>query len=361
MVRATFLCELCVSAEVMSMAKSRVVVRLVGLATLFDAVATWSLTSLSHTVVKACSALDSFPEPEEVAFACAEAIAVEGAGKADAVAEAIPPQGEYDFSDAELQSWDERYAVLEAPAYEGDSRAMQSLGLLYYGGIGGVPSADERFSAQWHAASAARGNLDALATLGGCIRRGVGAEQHEVLGVELVRAAAAAGSPVGLTKLGNLHDDGASGLAQDSWAAAQCFARAAEPGTSALGLFAHGWSLVYGIGSPRDVENGFAAWAAAAALAPDDGSEEAAFFLYDERSAMSAAQVKKYRPGAHLRLAASLGYETAVRELRRREKARELADIYTDGLKQKKERFIRNDKARAYTAREERGEAFLDS
>ena len=41
-VRATFLCELCVSAEVMSMAKSRVVVRLVGLATLFDAVATWS-------------------------------------------------------------------------------------------------------------------------------------------------------------------------------------------------------------------------------------------------------------------------------------------------------------------------------
>ena len=105
--------------------------------------------------------------------------------------------------------------------------------------------------------------------------------------------------------------------------------------------------------------------AAAASLAPDDGSEEAAYFLYEERLAMSETQVDVYRPGAKLRLAASLGYEKAVKELRRREKRREIAQVYSaaapaGGGKKAKGRFIRNDKARAYTAKERRGDALLD-
>lgn len=228
-------------------------------------------------------------------------------------------------------------------------------GLLLYTGVGGAPR-DERASAQWHAAAAAQGNVDGLATLGGCIRRGVGAEQNEAVGVRLIEAAASAGSAVGLTKLGALHDEGASGYQADSWRAAQCYERVAEQG-SALGLFNHGWALVHGIGTARDVERGLEAWWAAMALAPDDGAEEAAFFLYDERSCMSDEQVARYRPGKCLRLSAALGYDKAVKELRRREQKRQLTDLL--GGKDRGERFIRNDKARAWTAKEERGEQYL--
>lgn len=320
-----------------------------------------ALATLSNAILRSCAPLQSqtqWPEPEEVAFACAEAIA-SITGAAVAAEAAVPPQGEYDFGpDLEPALFYQRFSIVEGPAYEGDARAMQTMGLLYYHGVGGVPNADERFSAQWHAASAARGNVDAMATLGGCIRRGVGAERHGEIGLSLIQAAAAADSAVGLTKLGILHDDGEHGLTQDSWAAAQCFERAAVQGPSALALFNHGWALFHGIGTVRDVERGLTQMEAAAALAPDDGSEEAAFFLYDERLAMSAEQVDTYRPGSKLRLAASLGFDKAVKELRRRKQSRELARIY--GLDNKQQRFIRDDKARAYTAKEQRGDEMLD-
>jgi TPR repeat protein len=326
-----------------------------------------TISALSRAVSHACEPLEQWPEPEDVAKLCADASAICSTSSASISAPGdqafvVPPQGEFDFST--LASFDDRFRVVEAPAYEGDVQAMQTLGLLFFGGIGGVPCADERFSAQWHAAAAARGNIDAMATLGGCIRSGVGAEQHEETGLRLIQAAASVGSPVGLVKLGILYDEGASGLAQDSWAAAQCFERGAADGLSALALFNHGWALVHGIGRARDVDEGLRQWDAAAKKAPDDGSEEAAFFLYDERSVMSAAQVKNYRPGSRLRLAASLGYEKAVKELRRRESLREISQIYSEagggGAKAQRERFIRNDKARAYTSKELCGEAYLD-
>jgi len=50
----------------------------------------------------------------------------------------------------------------------------------------------------------------ALATLGGCVRRGVGAELDEAAGLDIITACAAAGSPVGLVKLGVCHEDGAA-------------------------------------------------------------------------------------------------------------------------------------------------------
>ena len=58
-----------------------------------------------------------------------------------------------------------------------------------------------------------------------------------------------------------------------------------------------------------------AAATAAARLAPDDGAEEASFFLWAERGRMDREQRARYRPDACLRLAASLGFEHAVDEL----------------------------------------------
>ena len=48
--------------------------------------------------------------------------------------------------------------------------------------------------------------------------------------------------------------------------------------------------------------------------------------------------------------------EKAVRELRRRRKNRALKEMYGPLTEKKGERFIRNDKARSWTERDERGE-----
>ena len=119
---------------------------------------------------------------------------------------------------------------------------------------------------------------------------------------------------MGLCKLGVLYDSGESGLPRDATRAYDLFERAAASG-SALGLFNHGWALVHGVGAPRDVDRGLAQWAAAARRAPDDGAEEASFFLWAERGRMDREQRARYRPDACLRLSASLGFEPAVEEL----------------------------------------------
>jgi len=303
---------------------------------------TGSLPQLSNAIANACSkAITSTSAcPDTVAQLCAEAIAVLPKNAADE--EALRPQGELVFAD--IVDYDQRFALAEPMAHAGDSQAMQTLGLLCYSGVGGAPSADAHKSAQWHAAAAAQGNVDALAVLGGCVRRGVGARQDEELGLELIKAAAAVDSPVGLTKLGVLYDEGASGVSSDPWQACQLFERAAARG-SAIGLFNHGWALVHGIGVARDVERGLAQWAAAVRTAPEDGSEEAAYALYEERRWMTEAQVAELRPGKCLLLSASLGFDEAVTELRRRKDKRELKLMFGDG--RTKDRFIRNDKARA--------------
>ena len=280
-----------------------------------------SLRQISHAVRRACAALevpeDMWLEPEDAAYVAARAIsALAAAGALEPGAEEslmpLAPQGEYRFAAANTPeklaaATRDRSGAVEAAAHGGDGLAMQTLGLLHYNGVGAA-SWDERESAYWHAAGAAAGNVEALATLGGCVRRGVGAEQDEASGVAIIAACAAAGSAVGLCKLGVLYDEGElpSGLPPDAGRAAELFAEAsrvrfagfalaasdadpdAEPQPlkrrkSALGLFQHGFALMYGTGVPRDIEAAAEAWLAAAKLAPDDGAEEAAWGLYNEQ------------------------------------------------------------------------------
>ena len=308
-----------------------------------------TLAQIASTVRDACTAAiadDEWPTPEGVAWVAHQSLMKLSANN-DPV---LPPQGEYLF--ASSTDFGDRFAIAEPLAHAGDSLAQQTLGLLIFSGVGGAPQ-DLRASAEWHAAAAAQGNIDALATLGGCVRRGVGAEQDEATGRTLIEAAAAAGSPVGLSKLGVLYDEGASGLSPDSWRAAQCFEAAAARG-SALGLFNHGWALLYGIGSARDVQRGLAAWKAAAALAPEDGSEEAAFHLYEERALLP----DRAEAVIYLKLSHDLGFDKAVKAWRRRESKRKLGPEFFG--KRRGKRFIRNDKARSFTTRELRGEELLD-
>jgi len=308
-------------------------------------------------VVDACAALDvEWVEPEEAAWAAACAIGMINLpiDEEDTRELELPSQGEFRF-DAGLP-YSSRMDQCEDAAWAGDSQAQHSLGLLLYSGVGGAEK-DERMSACWHAAAAAQGNIDALAVLGGCVRRGVGADQDERAGIACIEAAAAAGSPGGLVKLGSLHDEGALGSGHPGpYAAARLFSRAASQG-SALGLFNYGWSLTYGIGAPRDVKRGFAAWRAAAACAPDDGAEEAAFMMYEEQALLTPRQKKIIEPDRCLRLAAALEFAPALEALEARESAGEELEFAGPP---KKDRFIRNDKARSWTMGDERAEALLD-
>ena len=100
------------------------------------------------------------------------------------------------------------------------------------------------------------------------------------------------------------------------------------------------------------------AWRAAADRAPDDGSEEAAYHLYQEQRHLPPAIRKELRPDSALRLAAALEFEPAAAALRRR-LSREAARRKSERRRQareggagKKEKFIRNDKARTMTNRE---------
>lgn len=272
--------------------------------------------------------------------------------------ESLPPQGEYKFDDA--IDFDQRYSIVSPRARQGDPLAAQTLGLLLFQGVGGA-DADAEASAEWHAAAAARGNLDGLATLGGCVRRGVGVARDETVGRTIIEAAAAVGSPVALCKLGVMHDEGECGLQRDAWQAARCFEAAAAQG-SALGQFNWGWALVHGIGTPRDVSSGIAQWVAAMDQAPNDGSEEAAYQLFEERRLIEGSDLDgAVNPILCLRLSASLGLDLAVERIERaeeRRRTRKMLEAYSKPAD--RQRYRRNDKARGWTAKEERGEAFLD-
>ena len=151
---------------------------------------------LAATVVDACAALqvpaDGWLEPELAAHAAVRAVAaihLPAADDGQPTLPPLPPQGEFAFASEDHAN---RAAAVEEAAFGGCSRAQHTLGLLTFGGVGGCEEADLRGSAYWHAAAAAQGNLDALATLGGCVRRGetAGVAQDETVGVALITAAA---------------------------------------------------------------------------------------------------------------------------------------------------------------------------
>ena len=106
------------------------------------------------------------------------------------------------------------------------------------------------------------------------------------------------------------------------------------------------------------MERGLAAWAAAAARAPDDGAEEAAYHLFEERALFDAERREATDPVVCLKLSAALGFAPAVRQLERARQRAKSARLL-EGVRRREARFVRNDKARAWTAAEERSERYM--
>ena len=77
---------------------------------------------------------DEWLEPEDAAWACAQAIA---ALDDKSTTLELPAQGEYNFA-AEVE-FDQRFSVVEPLAYDGDACAMQTTGELIVARVLQVP------------------------------------------------------------------------------------------------------------------------------------------------------------------------------------------------------------------------------
>lgn len=201
---------------------------------------------------------------------------------------------------------EQRYFYFLDEAEHGDARAQQSVGLLLWNGFGSV-DIDPEASARWHAAAAIQGNIDAIAVLGGCIRTGtgVGKKKNVALGLKCINYAASAGSPSGVNKKAVLLES--SG---DWFGAARLYEQFYNDETTrknALLLFNWGYCLVNGNGVEQNIDAGESLWKQAVDMAPDEGSEEAAYFLYEQYVREVKQEARRW-----LEISAELGYQEAV-------------------------------------------------
>ena len=201
----------------------------------------------------------------------------------------------------------DRYAYFLIEAKRGDARAQHSLGLLMWNGFGSV-DIDPEASARWHAAAAVQGNIDALAVFGGCLRTGTGVGKHNkniALGLKCIEYAASVGNPSGVNKKGAMLES------NDDWFNAahlyekHCIDKSTR--NNALILFNWGYCLVNGNGVERDAQAGETIWKEAVDMAPDEGSEEAAYFLYEQCVRDDIGEARRW-----LEISAELGYQEAI-------------------------------------------------
>lgn len=201
----------------------------------------------------------------------------------------------------------ERYAYFLEKAERGDARAQHSVGLLLWNGFGLV-GVDPEASARWHAAAAVQENFDALAVFGGCLRTGTGVGKHNkniALGLKCIEYAASIGNPSGVNKKAALLES------NDDWSnAAHLYERHSNDKSTrnnALLLFNWGYCLVNGNGVGQDIRAGETRWKEAVDMAPDEGSEEAAYFLYEQYARDDIGEARKW-----LEISAELGYQEAM-------------------------------------------------
>ena len=189
---------------------------------------------------------------------------------------------------------------------EGCPKAQHSYGLLLWSGFGGVQR-DAKESAKFHAAAAVQGHLDGIAVLGGCLRTntGIGSKKKEIkhnaqLGLNLIDYSASRGNPTGINKKAALLEAN-----QDHFDAVDLYEKSIERGTvNALLLFNLGWCLIHGQGVlSKDLGRGIELWKQAAQMAPDEGSEEAAWYLYQELERDYPQEANQW-----LKLAQDLGF-----------------------------------------------------
>lgn len=187
-------------------------------------------------------------------------------------------------------------------ALAGDAAAQHSAGLLLWSGF--CVKENEVSSAAWHAAAACQGHLDSMTVLGGCLRKGIGVPSNSQLGLKLIDYTASVGNPAGVNKKAAMQEE------NDNYQAAARLYEECLQGNRANALlyFNMGYLLVNGAnGVEKDVPRGEELWRCAVDLAPDEGSEEAAFFMYQRVKYTDEEEADQL-----LQLSADLGYPDAL-------------------------------------------------
>ena len=194
----------------------------------------------------------------------------------------------------------ERGDYFRREALRGCPKAQHSYALLLWSGFAGIEQ-DPEESAKFHAAAACQHHLDGIAVLGGCLRTGTGIPKPKkvkksktkpappkrntvALGLKAIVFCASqeVGNPTGVNKEGALLEYNGDDLrAFELYEACWKSGRA-----NALLLFNLGWCLVHskrkGIDCDSDRARGISFWKEATEMAPDEGSEEAAWNLFKE-------------------------------------------------------------------------------
>jgi TPR repeat protein len=220
-------------------------------------------------------------------------------------------------------SYSDRFEYFQKKAVEeGCPKAQHSYALLLWNGFcsytsNSNSSDDAVESAKFHAAAAYQNHLDSIAVFGGCLRTGSGVKKNVPLGLKLIEYSASMGNPTGINKkaalLEQLNDDevGAFHLYQTCYdSGIGVGSRSGSGRVNALLLFNLGWYYVNGLGIERkDVGKGIELWKDAADMAPDEGSEESAWYLYEHYKRDDPREAQKW-----FDLAFELGYPDAIEE-----------------------------------------------
>jgi len=199
-------------------------------------------------------------------------------------------EGEKEFPLDNNEHYSQRYNYFRDAANEGCPKAQHSLGLLLWSGFGNVETNPEE-SAKYHAAAARQYHLDAIAVLGGCLRTGSGVQKRNVqLGLNLIDFSASMGNPSGINKKAALKEQN-----DDYEAAFELYRNCHRNGkANALTLFNLAWCYYHGEGTVKDREKGLLLWKDATKMAPDEGSEEAAYFIHEHLVRDNPTEAEKW-------------------------------------------------------------------
>lgn len=193
----------------------------------------------------------------------------------------------------------ERGDYFRKEALRGCPKAQHSYALLLWSGFADIEQ-DPEESAKFHAAAACQHHLDGMAVFGGCLRTGTGIPKKKkkksktkpttpkrntvALGLKAIEfcASQAIGNPSGVNKQAALLEYNG-----DDLRAFELYEACWKSGRANAGLlFNLGWCLVHskrkGIDRDRDRARGISLWKEAVEMAPDQGSEEAAWNLFKE-------------------------------------------------------------------------------
>lgn len=227
----------------------------------------------------------------------------------------LPSEGEAIFRRNHGQDFSKRKAHFYNEAMKGCPKSQHSYGLLLWSGFdtnindgNSNTQQNAQESAKFHAAAAYQNHLDSIAILGGCLRKGSGVKKKDIeVGIQLIEYSAQAGNPSGINKKAALLQE----LESDESAAFNLYEKSYKNDRiNALLLFNLGWYYMKGLGMDvKDEGRGLELWTKAADMAPDEGSEESSWFLYDYYKHDEPKLAEKW-----LRLAANLGYPEAVDE-----------------------------------------------